>query len=119
MKIAMISTPFLSVPPQNYGGTELVVYELVEGLVERGHDVTLFATGESQTGAHLRALFPRAQWPPRFTPTATMDILWPYRPIRRAEKFPSHTVASSIMASIRPDSCGPRIPPNTCASSDA
>ena len=47
MRIAMVSTPFLAVPPRDYGGTELVVHELVEGLVERGHSVTLFATGDS------------------------------------------------------------------------
>ena len=64
MRIAMISTPFLSVPPHDYGGTELVVYELVEGLLDRGHDVTLFATGDSRTRARLRALYPAPQWPP-------------------------------------------------------
>ena len=61
MKIAMISTPFLRVPPRDYGGTELVVYELVEGLVRRGHDVTLFATGDSATSAELALALPH--WP--------------------------------------------------------
>jgi glycosyltransferase involved in cell wall biosynthesis len=64
MRIAMISTPFVSVPPRDYGGTELVVYELVEGLVDRGHDVTLYATGDSRTRARLRALYQRPHWPP-------------------------------------------------------
>jgi glycosyltransferase involved in cell wall biosynthesis len=64
MRIAMISTPFVPVPPRQYGGTELVVSELVEGLLDRGHDVTLYATGDSRTRARLRALYPRAQWPP-------------------------------------------------------
>lgn len=64
MRIAMISTPFLAAPPKKYGGTELVVYELVEGLVERGHDVVLFATGDSSTSAELRFAYPEAQWPP-------------------------------------------------------
>ncbi len=64
MRIAMISTPFVPVPPRDYGGTELVVHELVEGLLDRGHDVTLFATGDSHTRASLRSLYPRAQWPP-------------------------------------------------------
>jgi glycosyltransferase involved in cell wall biosynthesis len=65
MRIAMISTPFVPVPPRLYGGTELVVYELVEGLLDRGHDVTLFATGDSHTRAPLCSLYPTAQWPPR------------------------------------------------------
>lgn len=64
MRVAMVSTPFVAVPPRDYGGTELVVHELVEGLVARGHDVTLFATGDSATSAELRALYPAAQWPP-------------------------------------------------------
>ena len=64
MRIALISTQFVAVPPHSYGGTELVVHELVEGLVERGHDVVLFATGDSTTSAELRALYAEAQWPP-------------------------------------------------------
>jgi glycosyltransferase involved in cell wall biosynthesis len=64
MRIAMISTPFLAVPPKKYGGTELVVYELVEGLIARGHQVVLFATGDSNTNAELRFAYPEAQWPP-------------------------------------------------------
>lgn len=65
MRIALVSTPFVAVPPHSYGGTELVVHELTEGLVERGHDVVLFATGDSVTSAELRALYPEAQWPPQ------------------------------------------------------
>jgi glycosyltransferase involved in cell wall biosynthesis len=64
MRIAMISTPFLSVPPRTYGGTELVVYDLVEGLLARDHEVTLYATGDSRTHARQHALYPTAQWPP-------------------------------------------------------
>ena len=64
MRIAMISTPFVPVPPHHYGGTELVVHELVEALLDRGHEVTLFATGDSASRAPLRSLYPRAQWPP-------------------------------------------------------
>jgi glycosyltransferase involved in cell wall biosynthesis len=64
MRIAMISTPFISVPPRNYGGTELVIHELVEGLTARGHHVTLFGTGDARTSAELRYLYPQAQWPP-------------------------------------------------------
>ena len=64
MRIALISTPFVSVPPKDYGGTELIVHELAEGLVARGHDVTLFATGDSRTSARLEFLFPEPRWPP-------------------------------------------------------
>jgi hypothetical protein len=53
MRIALISTPVLSVPPRLYGGTELVVHELAEGLVRQGHDVELFATGDSTSSARF------------------------------------------------------------------
>lgn len=64
MKIALVSTAFVSVPPRDYGGTELVISELVEGLARQGHEVTLFATGDSSSSARLEALYPEAQWPP-------------------------------------------------------
>jgi glycosyltransferase involved in cell wall biosynthesis len=66
MRIAMISTPFVAVPPPRYGGTELIVAELVTGLAAAGHEVTLFATGDSRPPeqAELRARFDRAHWPP-------------------------------------------------------
>ncbi len=64
MRIALISTPFVSVPPATYGGTELVVHELAEGLIDRGHEVTLFATGDSRTSGELRALYDTVRWPP-------------------------------------------------------
>ncbi len=53
MRIAQVSPLFESVPPQSYGGTERVVSYLTEELVRQGHDVTLFASGDSQTRAEL------------------------------------------------------------------
>lgn len=53
MRIAQVSPLFESVPPKNYGGTERVVSYLTEELVERGHEVTLFASGDSKTKARL------------------------------------------------------------------
>ncbi|MEP6874304.1 MAG: glycosyltransferase family 4 protein [Burkholderiales bacterium] len=53
MKIAQIAPLFESVPPKGYGGTERVVSYLTEALVEMGHDITLFASGDSVTRAHL------------------------------------------------------------------
>ncbi|HEY6543064.1 MAG TPA: glycosyltransferase family 4 protein [Ktedonobacteraceae bacterium] len=60
MKIAQIAPPWFSVPPKNYGGTEAVIYNLVEKQVELGHDVTLYATGDSRTSAKLVSFFPRS-----------------------------------------------------------
>src|ERR1041385_1630107 len=53
MRIAQIAPLFESVPPQFYGGTERVVSYLTEELVAQGHDVTLFASGDSVTSAKL------------------------------------------------------------------
>ncbi len=60
MKIAQIAPLVESVPPKLYGGTERVVSWLTEELVAQGHDVTLFASGDSQTSAKLEAIVPRA-----------------------------------------------------------
>jgi glycosyltransferase involved in cell wall biosynthesis len=58
MRIAQLAPTFERVPPQTYGGTELVVHLLTDELVRRGHEVTLFATGDSVTTAHLRSITP-------------------------------------------------------------
>lgn len=63
VRIAVVSTPFVPVPPPSYGGTELVVHELVRGLRAGGHDVTLFATGDSQA-RQVRYVYETAVWPP-------------------------------------------------------
>jgi glycosyltransferase involved in cell wall biosynthesis len=59
MRIAMLSPLEMRVPPIGYGGTELVVSLLTEELVRRGHDVTLFASGDSVTNAKLVSVCPR------------------------------------------------------------
>ncbi len=63
MRIALVSTPFVAVPPPAYGGTELVVHALAVALHRLGHDVAVFATGDS-TIPGLRARFAAAMWPP-------------------------------------------------------
>jgi glycosyltransferase involved in cell wall biosynthesis len=60
MRIAQISPLTEAVPPKLYGGTERVISWLTEELVELGHDVTLFASGDSHTSARLEAIWPRA-----------------------------------------------------------
>ncbi|CAH2604740.1 Glycosyltransferase family 4 protein [Rhodovastum atsumiense] len=60
MRIAQIAPLFEAVPPKLYGGTERVVSNLTEELVALGHDVTLFASGDSVTSAKLDAPWPRA-----------------------------------------------------------
>ncbi len=60
MRIAQVAPLYESVPPRLYGGTERIVSYLTEGLVRRGHDVTLFASGDSETSARLRSPCARA-----------------------------------------------------------
>jgi glycosyltransferase involved in cell wall biosynthesis len=60
MHIAQIAPLTEAVPPKLYGGTERVVHWLTEELVELGHEVTLFASGDSSTSGKLEALWPRA-----------------------------------------------------------
>lgn len=60
MKIAQIAPLVESVPPTLYGGTERVVSWLTEELVRQGHEVTLFASGDSRTSARLQAVVPKA-----------------------------------------------------------
>ena len=60
MRIAQVCPLSESVPPKLYGGTERVAAFLTDELVEAGHDVTLFASGDSVTRAKLVACVPRA-----------------------------------------------------------
>jgi glycosyltransferase involved in cell wall biosynthesis len=60
MKIAVLAPPWFAVPPSGYGGIEWIVWLLADGLTDRGHDVTLFASGDSRTKAKLEAVFEHA-----------------------------------------------------------
>ena len=97
MKIAMISTPFLRVPPRDYGGTELVVHELTEGLVRRGHEVTLFATGDSLTQGTLRWRYPTGQWPPDHL-TDLDHVAWAMEAVSRDPFDVVHAHSPSALA---------------------
>jgi hypothetical protein len=60
MRIAQVAPLAEAVPPKLYGGTERVIHWLTEELVALGHDVTLYASGDSITSARLEASWPRA-----------------------------------------------------------
>jgi glycosyltransferase involved in cell wall biosynthesis len=60
MRIAEIAPAWLAVPPRGYGGIEWIIALVADGLVDRGHDVTLFSTGDSTTKAKLEYFFERA-----------------------------------------------------------
>src|ERR1700730_18438250 len=60
MRIAQMAPLTEAIPPRLYGGTERVIYWLTEELVAMGDDITLFASGDSQTSASLVRVWPKA-----------------------------------------------------------
>jgi glycosyltransferase involved in cell wall biosynthesis len=62
LRIALLSQPFLPVPPPGYAGTERVVAALAQGLHDRGHEVTLFAPGDSTVPYELVPTVPQSLW---------------------------------------------------------
>jgi len=76
MRIAQVSPLYEAVPPKLYGGTERVVYSLTEELVAMGHDVTLFASGDSITSAKLAPMREQAL---RLDPSVKDPIALHYR----------------------------------------
>ena len=60
MKIAQISSVYLSIPPKTHGGTEWIVHDLCQGLTRRGHQVELFASGDSRVDCPVRSVLPVA-----------------------------------------------------------
>jgi glycosyltransferase involved in cell wall biosynthesis len=88
MRIAQVAPLYESVPPRGYGGTERVVSYLTEELVHQGHEVTLFASGDSRTQAELVPICPRSL---RLDPNAVLDMPYHFieieRVAERAEEF--------------------------------
>ncbi len=87
MKIAQLAPPWLSVPPQAYGGTEIVIHSLTEGLVKKGHDVTLFASGDSRTSAKLSYVFEKSLGNNGLSKDALRPLLHYIECFDRAEEF--------------------------------
>lgn len=87
MRIAQIAPLHVAVPPQGYGGTERCIHSLTEGLVRDGHEVTLFASGDSQTAARLVAPVPTALgFDPRIDATA-LHLAMLAEIYRQADRF--------------------------------
>ena len=63
MRIALIAPPFIPIPPKRYGGTELFVAHLAEGLKQNGIDVVVYASGDSTVNVEVRSLYQRSEWP--------------------------------------------------------
>jgi glycosyltransferase involved in cell wall biosynthesis len=63
LRIALIAPPFIAVPPEEYGGTELFVGHLAEGLKKSGAEVVLYANGDSKAEVDVRWIYPHTEWP--------------------------------------------------------
>lgn len=60
MRIGIIASPYIAIPPVKYGGTERVIECLIKGLLEEGHEPILFGTGDSQVGCEIVPIVERA-----------------------------------------------------------
>src|SRR5215470_3081620 len=63
MRIGLVAPPFIAVPPAAYGGTELFIANLAAGLHARGHDVTVYANGQSRLPCRVKWRYARTDWP--------------------------------------------------------
>src|SRR5947208_2182259 len=102
MRIAQVSPPWLAVPPKGYGGIEWVIALLADGLVDRGHDVTLFATGDSSTSAKLEYVFDQAPGPATINSAwhDTLQTLLAFEDPDRFDVFHVHSPWSALAAGV-------------------
>jgi len=88
MRIAQVSPLYESVPPRLYGGTERIVHYLTEELLSKGHDVTLFASGDSRTSARLIPVTERAlRLDPHCVDPYTLHFLLMEEVLKHQEEF--------------------------------
>lgn len=105
MRIAEVAPPWLAVPPKGYGGIEWVVALAADGLVERGHDVTLFATGDSVSKARLEYVYEIAPGPAAINDPVldTTHTLLAFEDPSRFDVYHVHSPFSALAAGL---SCG-------------
>lgn len=103
MKIAQLAPLQERIPPRGYGGIERVVCDLCEGLTKRGHQVTLFASGDSKTKARLVSVYPRSiRTDKKVKKPFTLEFLNITNVFEKADKFDiihNHTGELGIMLS--------------------
>lgn len=103
MRIAIVAPPWFAVPPTGYGGIELVVAYLADGLARRGHAVTLFAAGGSRTEAQLVATF--AEPPSALLGCVTIEaqhVLAAYDRWREFDLIHDHTLLGPVVGAALP-----------------
>lgn len=100
LRIAQIAPLFEPVPPEGYGGTQRVVYNLTEELVKRGHQVTLFASGDSKTSAKLIPICSRALRKDKWVKPEVFNIPLLDKVFSQRDKF--DLIHSHIFTAIMP-----------------
>jgi glycosyltransferase involved in cell wall biosynthesis len=99
MRIGLIAPPWLPVPPPKYGGTEAVVDRLARGLLARGHQVVLFATGDSTCPVPLLWVYEEAQRPLLGQVVVELrQLIHAYDALQDCDIVHDHTVAGPVYA---------------------
>jgi glycosyltransferase involved in cell wall biosynthesis len=99
VRIGLIAPPWLPVPPTAYGGTEMVLDTLARGLVAAGHDVCLFATGDSTCSVHTEWVLPDAAGTVSASPAIELQhVIHAYSTLREwgAEIVHDHTLVGPV-----------------------
>jgi glycosyltransferase involved in cell wall biosynthesis len=103
MRVGIIAPPWVPVPPPAYGGTEVVLDALARGLATRGHDVTLFATGDSTCQVPRAWLFDRADFE-RFGMAAELShTTAAYEALAGCDLIHDHTLAGLFLRHLHAD----------------
>ncbi len=99
MRIGLIAPPWISVPPPNYGGTEVVVDTLARGLSAAGHDVVLVTTGDSTCPVARRSVYSRGQIGELGNVAIELrHLLYAYEHVGDVDIVHDHTVAGPLLA---------------------
>ena len=75
MRIGLVAPPFICVPPRKYGGTELFVAHLAEGIQRAGHDVVVYTVGDSEVNVERRWIYAHCEWPLKSDPGVQLKDL--------------------------------------------
>ena len=99
LRVGIIAPPWVAVPPPVYGGTEVVVDLLARGLVDEGHEVVLFTTGDSTCPVPRRWLYPTALTTTAPTNAELAHVARAYADLDDVDIIHDHTMAGPIWAS--------------------
>ncbi len=100
MHVGLLAPPWVSVPPDSYGGTEVVVDNLARGLRARGHDVTLFTVGSSTCPVRRRSLFPAPAEPMGESTLEAAHVLAGLDALAGCDVIHDHTALGALLAGL-------------------